>query len=87
MPDFQDADTLADYANTFSILKDHGLNKLLDLLESRASQRIRTFTNVSSHTELCQLKGEIEAYLSVREAVETVIAGHLEALEDEQNGR
>lgn len=85
-PDFTSDSTLKEYAVAFDHLKNNGLGILLNLLDSKAAASIRTFRDVSSHTEMCKLQGEIQAYMSVRDVVETIIKAYQQRLEDKKNG-
>lgn len=81
LPNLQDMKVLTEYAVTFQLLQDKGLDMLLDMLESQAALQIRTFRDVTSHPAMCKLQGEIAAYMGVREAVNTVIRAYKQRLE------
>ena len=85
LPNLRDEDVLVDYATTFSHLKEHGLEKLLGLLEANAALEMRTFRDVKEHSEMCRLQGMVGAYLSVREVVDNIIEAHKQRLEEEQD--
>lgn len=70
---FKDSDILTMHARTFSILYEHGLEYVLAMLEAKTGVLMRKFSDCNSHPEMCRLQGQIDAYLSVREAVDTVI--------------
>ena len=78
-----DSEVLANHARIFSALYDHGLEYVLAMIEAKTGALMRKFGSVESQAELCRLQGQIDAYLSVRDAVDTVI--RMDAINRKEN--